>query len=1056
MKSALGRYNDAQKTSTNSKKPFMSPRKQPTSHTRKPSEPAQIPSEKQKPVSHLWKDFKKSQPTASSTQNHKKSCSIFQHAPKNPFLFPSGHKLLNSGLADSGTTLENVLQQTCAYFNTTNNDSTIPHTSHIRTQSEALAQICLNSVGESLCLKSVPKLNTPKSILNGTTGKKLTKTILSPTLKENSTSKKLFTSPIPSVSESIGIKHDMKHKERKMAINTTNQKQPLMNEYGIAINTTTTNREGSAAKKPVCKVVVADLLTSIKAKPLTAQKAHKRCSSDCMKEPPNPRRLSCGTSSKGEAAATKKQKEGTESKAAHRLEKLLKASPEKKKEVAKYNVTLKKKLGETAKINQTAETSLSGYVNLKGGNMMLKITNRLSDVNNKHKEIRKLGASTPKPANLSNSTDQKFGKRFSSRKKDGHNKGNGKRSLSTHVKVQPLFGNMPKGELENSSKIPVKKLDIAVSLIKKKKEPMSGKLTPSNPIANSGKKTKETPLGFYKYMSKKGAKLPSQTHIADNATKEDITHNAPETTLTSPKGATAVALSVENIGALNNLNESEKLMSYIRTYFEQHREAPPTTIEFYRVGKLLGKGAFGKVNLGMHKLTGKLVALKAVNKEFLGDSVSKKKVMQEFSILKQIRHRHVIQLYETFETERNVIFVIELCVGGDLLTYVRKRRKLKEDAAKFVFRQILEGLCYCHNKGVLHRDIKLDNVLLNGLGEIKICDFGVSKIVQKGERLTEQCGTPTYIAPEILRGKGYEGFGADIWSAGVVLYAILHGTVPFNAVDMKDLHKQVLKGKYKLKDGLSAEAVDLLGKMMELDPTRRITSNQIFSHPWMLKCISDPKPISLFDAEEKHAINKEYAYRDSNEEGDDAGTVFTEQNIDVTQNELTRNDTTKSLILAPFNSIVEDEDRKVIDESDLLDKKKLIKFSPKVKELDRQYEKNNNGEVDNGVYNDCAYSTTNKSNQSSQKHSGLYMDLFNGEDELMAGVVEKSPHANEIKVTNCSSVNDGGSIKSPRIDQEAIEKVVRFGYPKSYVINAVNSHELNHATTTYYLIANSK
>lgn len=130
---------------------------------------------------------------------------------------------------------------------------------------------------------------------------------------------------------------------------------------------------------------------------------------------------------------------------------------------------------------------------------------------------------------------------------------------------------------------------------------------------------------------------------------------------------------------------------------------------------------------------------------------------------------------------------MELCAGGDLLNYVRRRRRLKEDVAKSIFKQIIEGLDYCHSKSILHRDIKLDNILLDSEGEVKICDFGVSKIVKPGEIMNEQCGTPAYIAPEILRDKGYQGFAADIWSVGVVLYAMLYGTVPFKANNMSEL-----------------------------------------------------------------------------------------------------------------------------------------------------------------------------------------------------------------------------------------------------------------------------
>lgn len=141
-----------------------------------------------------------------------------------------------------------------------------------------------------------------------------------------------------------------------------------------------------------------------------------------------------------------------------------------------------------------------------------------------------------------------------------------------------------------------------------------------------------------------------------------------------------------------------------------------------------------------------------------------------------------MRLYESFEIDSHIVYVMEVCGGGDLLTFVRRRRKLNEDQAKFIFRQIINGLKYVHSKGVLHRDIKLDNILLTSEGDVKICDFGVSKIVQnKNLVMEDQCGTPAYIAPEVFSGKGYKGFQSDIWSAGVVLYAMLLGTVPFKA-----------------------------------------------------------------------------------------------------------------------------------------------------------------------------------------------------------------------------------------------------------------------------------
>lgn len=204
---------------------------------------------------------------------------------------------------------------------------------------------------------------------------------------------------------------------------------------------------------------------------------------------------------------------------------------------------------------------------------------------------------------------------------------------------------------------------------------------------------------------------------------------------------------------------------------------------------MLGRGAFGKVNLGMHKLTRKMIAIKSINKEYLSEEKQRSKIMHEVNLLLSLRHPSVVKLYETFETSRHIMLVMELCAGGDLLNFVRKRKKLDEMTAKVIFKQVIEGIAYVHSRKVLHRDIKLDNILLDGKGNVKIADFGVSKQVKNGETMYEQSGTPAYIAPEIIRDQGYTGFKADLWSAGVVLFAMLYGTVPFKANNMKDLHQ---------------------------------------------------------------------------------------------------------------------------------------------------------------------------------------------------------------------------------------------------------------------------
>lgn len=294
-------------------------------------------------------------------------------------------------------------------------------------------------------------------------------------------------------------------------------------------------------------------------------------------------------------------------------------------------------------------------------------------------------------------------------------------------------------------------------------------------------------------------------------------------------------------------------------------------------------------------------------------------------MLKRAKHKNIVRLYEYFETEKHLLFVIELCAGGDLLTYVRRRRRLKEDVAKCLFKQIIESLAYCHRKSILHRDIKLDNILLDADGNVKLCDFGVGKIVKKGEKMTEQCGTPAYIAPEILRDQGYYGYSVDIWSAGVVLYAMLYGTVPFKANNMNDLQKMIMKAKYTLREDISVEARDLLKGLMEKDPAKRMTISEVLLHTWLADA-QDSRDLELFTEQDKQNIKNEFAYLKSkrynrnldssalggfipsemmNSKSDSCNLdkdMFTEHLLDTTQNSILKNCETKSVILAPFNS----------------------------------------------------------------------------------------------------------------------------------------------------------
>ena len=331
----------------------------------------------------------------------------------------------------------------------------------------------------------------------------------------------------------------------------------------------------------------------------------------------------------------------------------------------------------------------------------------------------------------------------------------------------------------------------------------------------------------------------------------------------------------------------------------------------YKIGKMLGKGAFGRVNWGLHRLTRRLVAVKAINMEFMKDESSKKKMNNEISILKILRHPNVVKLLETFDTDKHHLIVMELCPGGDLLNYVRKRRKLNEKYAKFVFKQIMEGLAYLHDNGVVHRDIKLDNILLDGHGNIKIADFGVSRKVVDNEILFEQCGTPAYIAPEIVRELGYKGYPVDIWSAGVCLYAMLYGNVPFKANQMGDLNKMILDATIEYKDTVSEEARDLMQRMLQKNPNKRLTALESLDHKWFEDADELGNNVNIFDEQELDLIKKEFTYISQKaklkellgkRQPEDLNTEFTEHSINSNDNTLMKNNSSRSVILCPFNT----------------------------------------------------------------------------------------------------------------------------------------------------------
>lgn len=258
-----------------------------------------------------------------------------------------------------------------------------------------------------------------------------------------------------------------------------------------------------------------------------------------------------------------------------------------------------------------------------------------------------------------------------------------------------------------------------------------------------------------------------------------------------------------------------------------HRVGP------YVLGKTLGVGSTGRVKLGTHVDTNHSVAVKIVSKEFLASKASlQKKIEREITLMKLIHHPNVMSLYDVYESDKELFLVLEFVEGGELFDYLVKRGRLPEREALIFFQQIINGLDFCHQHLVCHRDLKPENLLLDSSLNVKIADFGMATLQPEGKYLETSCGSPHYASPEIIKGEKYDGASADIWSCGVILYALLTGNLPFDDENIRKLLGKVKTGLYFLPNSLSEGSRDLIKRMLVVDPAKRITMHEIKQHPW--------------------------------------------------------------------------------------------------------------------------------------------------------------------------------------------------------------------------------
>ena len=603
-------------------------------------------------------------------------------------------------------------------------------------------------------------------------------------------------------------------------------------------------------------------------------------------------------------------------------------------------------------------------------------------------------------------------------------------------------------------------------------------------------------------QDKKKDDISSNNNTKINASNDRNNNNELSLSIYNPTMSSRSSMSYD---ANYYMKESLKLSTYINKYYSKYKKYPNTSLQFYKYGRLIGQGAFGKVNLGLNILTGRIVAVKSFDKnnsELTGDNM--KKILYETDLMKKLNHPNITKILEMFEDEKYFMIIMEYINGGNLFSFVKKRRKLSEKTAKFLFRQIILGIKYIHEQNIVHRDIKLENLLIDLNNNVKICDFGIGrKIKNKNQLLHDQCGTLMYMAPEILlssKEKGYEGFPVDIWSSGISLYIMLSGTLPFNYKNKKNtdeneeeeneeeeesmseksksnkkeddnfkLQYSIVYKEPKKIEKISDEARDLLKGLLNKDPKKRLTCEQILNHPWLNdfkeKNISSKK-FHLFTKAENVMLSKTFIdYRKANYE--DLKENFTLSNLIINsdknkQNSQEENITNKSSILAPYNSIItesDDSQRMSIKKNDPFDdfnnskiklQNELITFNKKIKEYNRLYELNNNGEVDNGVLiNSKTQSSINMTDRSNKSKNDIFnLNISNTNSFILKDLNDSNKNNNTNKKNSDDELD-----KTVKINN-ILEQMKIMGYNKDYVLDCVKRNELCHASAVYYLMMN--
>ncbi|KAK8893143.1 hypothetical protein M9Y10_021558 [Tritrichomonas musculus] len=258
-----------------------------------------------------------------------------------------------------------------------------------------------------------------------------------------------------------------------------------------------------------------------------------------------------------------------------------------------------------------------------------------------------------------------------------------------------------------------------------------------------------------------------------------------------------------------------------------------TIINGYKILNEIGQGAFAIVYKAEEIETKNVYAIKAVAKASLGSKDDQNRFQREIDSMAVMRHENIVQLYNFFSDENNFYMVMDYCPNGELYDFIIKNGKIQENTAALLFQQIASAISYCHSYGVAHRDLKPQNILIQKFPFIKVADFGLCGYVKEDELMKTFCGSPAFCAPECISKVNYDGRKSDIWSLGVILFAMLTGEFPWNLSNTSVMVQQILNADYSFPNYLNAQSKDLISKMLKVPPNDRISMEDILKHPFL-------------------------------------------------------------------------------------------------------------------------------------------------------------------------------------------------------------------------------